>query len=787
MKYKNKLKGCNTLLSMLFALGLSPLAHADQTFTVTTVDDEVDTNLSDLSCNTTSNQCSLRAAIEQSNAIADGITTINIPIEGVYLLDIPGEHEQDAASGDLDIKSRIVIVGAGSDVVAIDGNSHDRVFDVHPSANLTLNDLTIRNGLNQVPVVNPDLIEITPINLTDGGGGIKSIQATLTLNRVNVSNNTAGGVGGGIDIRGGNVTINASLISNNFVTGFGGGISNMNGLLEINDTTISGNNHVVQDIIFGGGIFNSGGVDSLKINRSTISDNSAYRDGGGIYHQVGELTIINSTISGNEAKRWGGGLFNANTVSFYAVDLVHVTITNNNSVGNITEITQGTQSFDPRGGGLYNRAQGNSRARLRLFNSLVAQNGENDKGGDCFNDLNDTNPQMPAILEKIGTITGDGTCVNSGETISPTPANLIELQPLASNGGPTQTHGLGGGSVAINQGLGVYCPNHDQRKYGPRGTASCDSGAFEFGATDFGEPLVTPALTFTTAPPVGSNLPPQAFNLLVVVPANGVVNAEATAIDLDGDTLQYLTLNPAPQKGTVTWASNGSFTYDPDDNESGVDTFGFGACDPSFACSKKATISVVINNAVVESSVIATIDPNEGDVSPVTVISESDLFATMSDPDFTYPLGAMFFDVNNVTPDAGVDTITVTLQLPLATVIDPDAVVRKMNKFGIWSTLSTVPSSTESSAVFNAVAKTVTLTLRDNDIFDLNSAAGVISDPVALGVSTATAAATTSTTTTTSTTSVAADDGGGGIAGFGWLSGLLLLSLWRRRSHLNLH
>ncbi len=788
------MKGIKTGLALMLALGGSPFAYANITFTVTTFSDEVDANLSDGLCLTASSTCSLRAAIQEANLRdAATTTTIEIPNSGIYYLGGQlGDGEDDALTGDLDVKRRVVINGAGSDLVAIDGQLADRIFDVKPAANLTVNDVTIRNGHNIVPVVNQDLIAVTEISQLDGGGGIKVVEGALVLNRVNLTGNAAGGLGGGIDSRSSNVTINASLISDNRVAGFGGGISNMNGRLLINDSSITRNrNSSSPDLIFGGGIFNSGDVNSLEINRTTIAENSAFRDGGGIYHQIGGLLITNSTISGNEAGRWGGGLFNANTTPLYAVQLQHVTIADNDAWGNVREISQIFEPTDPKGGGLYNRSQAGGGGFIQLYNSLVVLNGE---GGDCFNDLN----SPPAFLEKMGTVVGDATCLNAGEA-APTvilDAGTIGMWPLlGDNGGATQTHALLAGSIAIDAADGEFCPNHDQRKYGPRGISSCDSGAFEYGATDFGEPLVTPALPYSggTTPPPPSTPPttptnalPQAFDLLIVVPYEGAVDAEVTAIDPDND-LEYLTfVQKQPAKGVVSWsASNdGTFTYAANAGESGVDSFGFSACEVAGdgICSQ-ATVNVVINEPSVESRVIATLEPNNTSaVSPVTVISESDLLATMSDPDFAYPLGAMFFDVTDVVPDAGVDTITVTLHLPATMVIAPDAVVRKMNQFGIWSTLSTVPSSTESSAVFDAAARTVTLVLRDNDIFDLNSANGVISDPVALGVSTTTAPVATSGSEATSSPAPTADEsGGGGISGPGWLVSLLFLALWRRR------
>ena len=49
---------------------------------------------------------------------------------------------------------------------------------------------------------------------------------------------------------------------------------------------------------------------------------------------------------------------------------------------------------------------------------------------------------------------------------------------LADNGGPTQTHALLAGSVAIDAANVAVCPAADQR--GITRDAACDVGAYEF-------------------------------------------------------------------------------------------------------------------------------------------------------------------------------------------------------------------------------------------------------------------------------------------------------------------
>src|SRR5579862_2370328 len=167
------------------------LPHAIQaaTFTVTDTADVIDAHPGDGICETATGNgiCTLRAAIQESNALA-GSDTVNLPA-GTYTLTIPGTDEDMSASGDLDITDDLTIIGAGQRSTIVDGNGTDRVFHILQKRSVAFLELTIRNG---------DAISTaTPTGYQGIGGGILSF-GDLQLNNVTVSGNHAYFNGGGI-------------------------------------------------------------------------------------------------------------------------------------------------------------------------------------------------------------------------------------------------------------------------------------------------------------------------------------------------------------------------------------------------------------------------------------------------------------------------------------------------------------------------------------------------------------------------------------------------------------
>ncbi|HET7925663.1 MAG TPA: hypothetical protein VFL30_12235, partial [Rhodanobacteraceae bacterium] len=121
-------------------------AHAT-TFEVDIETDSTDANTGDGVCADTEVRCSLRAAIEESNALA-GADTIELP-SGNFALAIAGTGEDAAATGDLDIADDLAIEGAGSDLTIIDGGALDRIFEIFSglgTREVAFSHLTMRNG-----------------------------------------------------------------------------------------------------------------------------------------------------------------------------------------------------------------------------------------------------------------------------------------------------------------------------------------------------------------------------------------------------------------------------------------------------------------------------------------------------------------------------------------------------------------------------------------------------------------------------------------------------------------
>jgi CSLREA domain-containing protein len=251
-------------------------ALAASPFYVNSMTDATDANIGDGVCASAAGACTLRAAIQETNAAADCSTnpqqtmqTINVQ-PGTYTL-IAGEGEDNGATGDLDIKTHVTINGAGAQATIVDASQNDRVLDVFSRCTVRIVGISATNG-----------------RITQGGSVGAGIQnrGQLTLDSVSVTNNVAGTnfslSGGGIyNHQRADLTLLQVVVSGNKATNLSAGIEN-GGSLKVYNSTIADN----QTIVLGGrgsagGIQNTSGGTAQLIG-STVSGNGAWR-GGGIY------------------------------------------------------------------------------------------------------------------------------------------------------------------------------------------------------------------------------------------------------------------------------------------------------------------------------------------------------------------------------------------------------------------------------------------------------------------------------------------------------------------------
>ena len=207
------------LLPLALTLLLAAPAAA-ATFHVDSEADAVDVAPGDGVCASANDGCTLRAAVQEANALA-GADTIRLPA-GTYGLTHTGMNEDEAASGDLDLRGRLRVLGSGTAATIVDGKNGDRVFDILGRARVTLVKLTVRGG-------NPS---------GGNGGGIQTDTASrVVLKRVLVEDNV-GFAGGGIAALG-RLKMVASTVRENSAS-LGGGLA-LGADTEIRGSTFDGN------------------------------------------------------------------------------------------------------------------------------------------------------------------------------------------------------------------------------------------------------------------------------------------------------------------------------------------------------------------------------------------------------------------------------------------------------------------------------------------------------------------------------------------------------------------
>ena len=306
---------------------------------------------------------------------------------------------------------------------------------------------------------NEDLDIDRNITMTGAGANVTTVDGSGTGSVIDIVNDTpdtvtitgvtvtGGGMdaGAGIDIDGVTVdtahvvTLGQVLVTGNTATGNGGGIS-------------------------------VGNTVTLTMSNSAVTNNASGNFGGGIgASQPTLLKLVNVTISGNTAAGGTGGVG-----AVGPMDLSNVTIVNNTADSNSDGLGDG--------GGL--RVQ-TPTGSATIRNTLIANNVDASPGAedpDCEGPITTAGYNViEAVSAGCGFVAGTGDLTGMDPLVG----------ALGSNGGPTPTHPLLSGSLAIDAGNPAGCsdgvnPLATDQRGEPRavdgnedGMVRCDIGAFE--------------------------------------------------------------------------------------------------------------------------------------------------------------------------------------------------------------------------------------------------------------------------------------------------------------------
>jgi CSLREA domain-containing protein len=481
-------------------LGL-PAEAAALTFVVDSTADAADVAPGNGACAAAGGSCTLRAAVQEADALTAGEHTITLP-PGTYTLTLGALRVTNAIT-------RLIVNGAGATTTTVRNSTLTPVF-VHDNGRLELRDLTITNGppcalvwsgefrLTRTTVTScrgrgiqaaPDQFGFGSVTLDitdsvisnnlsssgDGGGLYLANAVTTTITRSTITANSAARHGGGVYVVDlgssppGTLTMAQSRIEKN-TAGLSGGGMLVSGLVVVTvaDSAISGNAAPA-----GGGVHAANlGYQmpgSFLLTRSTVAQNVATGGGGGglliasTYDEPGlerRVRLSNSTISGNQAPAGtGGALTIADTGSAL---LTNVTVAQNASAtGGAIAVQSG---------------------ELHLGNSIVADNG----AVNCV--------LTGALIDRGNNLEFPGT--SCGLTLPGDVRADPQLAPLGDYGGPTTTHALRRSSPAVDAADAATCAASPVSGVDQRGFQRpplCDIGSFEFGVP--GSPFTDPMLT----------------------------------------------------------------------------------------------------------------------------------------------------------------------------------------------------------------------------------------------------------------------------------------------------
>jgi hypothetical protein len=463
---------------------------------------------------------SLREALDEANASA-------------------GEDTIDFASG---LSGTLALSGTGLTIT-------DEVDIVGPgAAELTVQQLSVGHRVLKVDLTAPGPVTISGLHLTGGsspgrGGDVDDAGGTqsLTFEGCLITDGSSEEIGGGIYSES-PLRLLGSTVSGNQSQSQGAGVSVNSGFALIG-STISGNVSGARDT--GGLVADLDGTETGLIEDSTISSNQN-RAFELIARGTGRIVVRDSTIADNV-----GGVGELTTFGSGSFAFVGDTIAHNDTVN-------GGPGFDiePEGG---------NPTATTFEDTLFSANTKST-----------TEPEIEGPFSAAFSLIGDSR--GGLELTEAVPgSNLLgvdpQLDPLADNGGETETMALPATSPAVNSGA-AFGLTTDQRGE-PRpvaypgipassapGADGSDIGAYELQAPPARPASPTPPATPGTTGGAPKTNPPSPPRIKVICPKSAkpagchfalqVVSGEPRRLKAKAKGGHRRSIPPTPESATAT-------------------------------------------------------------------------------------------------------------------------------------------------------------------------------------------------------------------------------------------
>lgn len=459
--------------------------------------------------------CTLRDAISSLDDVPEPIITFD-----ESLLD-----ETILLSEELRIDEDAEIQGPGADRLTImQTGSNERIFDIDEGAEVKISGVTLTGGnivfddcdfdtVSGGAILNTSYLELDSTVITSNsaltGGGIANFGYLKVINSELSDNFAVGefcefsGRGGGIfnyyesGLLEYNLVMENSTVIDNEADLEGGGlwIYNTHGI--ISGSLINGNRAEEYD---GGGIYIDTGDDDddseVFIDNTSITDNFAYEDGGGIYSRDSKLILLQSNISNNSSGEAGAGIYNSHygdddddDFSFFpdSLSILNSTVAKNVSgysgagiwISGSSSISSSTIAFncvqrfgdddddlnienclsgdddddDDFGAGIYDGSEENTAGfdnEIKIFATSVSNNLPDNCDFESGTSENIINIGLNNSDDNSCEFCTDGSIIDTDFTIICSADPLFDPEMLQDNGGRTQTIALEDGSPLID-------------------------------------------------------------------------------------------------------------------------------------------------------------------------------------------------------------------------------------------------------------------------------------------------------------------------------------------------